>query len=58
MHLEKLLLMLVRVQLNGMNGSRFNNDVSDRLMGFKRATAINVLTLVITFFGVGAQVTT
>ena len=45
------------MQLNGMNCSRFNNDVSDRLMGFKRATAINVLTLVIAFFGVDAQIT-
>jgi hypothetical protein len=57
MHLEGLLLMLIWVQLNGMNCSRFNNDVSDRLMGFKRATAINILTLVIAFFGVDAQIT-
>jgi len=40
-----------------MNGTRLNNDVSDRLMGFKRTTAVNVLTLVITFFGIEAQVT-
>jgi len=49
--------MLIWVQLNGMNCSRFNNDVSDRLMGFKRTTAVNVLTLVIAFFGIEAQVT-
>jgi len=40
-----------------MNGTRLNNDVSDRLMGFKRTTAVNVLTLVIAFFGIEAQVT-
>lgn len=50
--------MLIRVQLNSMNRPRLNNDVSDGLMGFKRATAINVLTLVIAFFGIDAQVTT
>jgi len=49
--------MFVRVQLNSMNGTRLNNDVSDRLMGFKRTTAINVLTLVIAFFGIEAQIT-
>jgi len=49
--------MLVRVQLNGMNCSWFNDDVSDRLMGFKRTTAVNVLTLVIAFFGIEAQIT-
>jgi hypothetical protein len=56
-HLEGLLLMFVRVQLNSMNGPRLNNDVSDRLMGFKRATAIYILTLMIAFFGIDAQVT-
>jgi hypothetical protein len=57
-HLEGLLLMLIWMQLNGMNCSWFNNDVSDRLMSFERAAAINILALVITFFGVDAQVTT
>jgi hypothetical protein len=57
-HLERLLLMLIRVQLNSMNRPRLNNDVSDRLMGFKRATAVNILTLVIAFFGIDTQVTT
>lgn len=50
--------MLIRVQLNSMNRPRLNNDVSDRLMGFKRATAVNILTLVIAFFGIDTQVTT
>jgi len=50
--------MLIWMQLNGMNCSRFNNDVSDGLMSFERAAAINILALVITFFGVDAQVTT
>jgi len=45
------------MQLNGMNCSWLNNDVRNRLMGFKRATAINILTLVITFFGIDAQIT-
>ncbi|TDS96584.1 hypothetical protein EDF78_10297 [Rahnella sp. BIGb0236] len=57
MHLQRLLLMFIRMQLNSMNGAGFNNNVSNRLMGFKRATAINILTLVITFFGVKAQIT-
>jgi len=45
------------MQLNSMNSSWLNDDVSNRLMGFKRATAINILALVITFFGVDAQIT-
>lgn len=49
--------MFIRMQLNSMNGARFNNNVSNRLMGFKRATAIDILTLVITLFGIGAEVT-
>lgn len=49
--------MLIWVQLNSMNCSWFNDDVSNRLMGFKRATAINILTLVIAFFGIDAQIT-
>lgn len=49
--------MFIRMQLNSMNGARFNNNVSNRLMGFKRATAIDVLTLVIAFFGIDAQIT-
>lgn len=57
MHLQRLLLMFIRMQLNSMNGARFNNNVSNRLMGFKRATAIDVLTLVIAFFGIDAQIT-
>lgn len=56
-HLEGLLLMLIWVQLNSMNCSWFNDDVSDWFMGFKRATAVNILTLVIAFFGIDAQVT-
>jgi len=56
-HLERLLLMFIWVQLNGMNCSRFNNDVSNRFMCFECTTAINILTLVITLFSVEAQVT-
>ena len=57
MHLEGLLLILIRMQLNGMNCSWFNDDFRNRLMSFKRATAINILTLVITLFGVETKVT-
>jgi len=46
------------MQLNGMNCSWLNNDVSDRLMCFECTAAINILTLVITLFSVEAQVTT
>ena len=49
--------MFIRMQLHGVNRPRLNNDVSNRLMSFKRATAINILTLVITLFGIEAQVT-
>ncbi|MCW2453371.1 UNVERIFIED_ORG: putative membrane protein [Rahnella aquatilis] len=49
--------MLIWMQLNGMNCSWLNNDVSDRLMSFECATAIDVLTLMIAFFGVDAQIT-
>jgi hypothetical protein len=44
------------MQLNSMNSSWLNDDVSNRLMSFKCATAVDILTLVITFFGVRAQV--
>lgn len=50
--------MLIWMQLNGMNCSWLNNDVSDRLMSFEGAAAINILALMITLFGVDAQVTT
>lgn len=56
-HLQRLLLIFIGMQLHGVNGARFNDDVSNRLMRFKCATAIDVLTLVITFFGVKAQIT-
>lgn len=49
--------MFIRMQLNGMNCSWLNNNVGDRLMCFKCATAIDILTLVITFFGIDAQIT-
>jgi hypothetical protein len=45
------------MQLNSMNGARFNNDVRNGLMRFERTTAINVLALVITFFDIDAQIT-
>jgi len=45
------------MQLNSMNSSWLNDDVSNRLMRFERATAIDVLTLMIAFFGVDAQIT-
>lgn len=57
-HLEGLLLMYIWMQRNRVNGSWLNDDVSNGLMCFKRATAIDILTLVIAFFGVNAQVTT
>jgi hypothetical protein len=49
--------MFIRMQLNSMNGARFNNDVRNGLMRFERTTTINVLTLVIAFFGIDAQIT-
>jgi len=49
--------MFIRMQLNSMNGARFNNDVRNGLMRFERTTAIDVLTLVIAFFGIDAQIT-
>ncbi|MDP9706415.1 UNVERIFIED_ORG: hypothetical protein J2W64_003619 [Rahnella aquatilis] len=49
--------MFIWMQLNGVNCSRLHNDVSDRFMSFERATAINILALMITLFGVRAQVT-
>ncbi|KQN58558.1 hypothetical protein ASE99_22400 [Serratia sp. Leaf51] len=55
-HLEGLLLMFIWMQLNSVNRSWLNNDICDRLVGFKRATAINILTLVITLFGISAEV--
>jgi hypothetical protein len=56
-HLKRLLTMFIRMELHGMYRSRFNNNVSNRLMGFKRAAAIDILTLMITLFGIGAEVT-
>ncbi len=49
--------MFIWMQLNGVNCSRLHNDVSERLMDFERAAAINILTLMITLFSVRAQVT-
>lgn len=49
--------MFIRMQLNSMNGARFNNDVRNGLMRFERTTTVNVLTLVIAFFGIDAQIT-
>lgn len=57
MHLQRLLLIFIRMKLNSMNGTRFNNDVRNGLMRFERTTAINVLALVITFFDIDAQIT-
>jgi hypothetical protein len=37
--------------------TRFNNDTGYRFMGGKRATAINVLALMITFFRRFSQIT-
>jgi hypothetical protein len=45
------------MQLHSVNCSWLNNDVRNRLMRFKRAAAIDVLTLVITLFGIDAQIT-
>jgi hypothetical protein len=56
-HLQRLLAVLIRMQLNRVDGAWFNNDVGDRFMRFKRATAIDILTLVITFFSIDAQIT-
>lgn len=39
MHLQRLLLMFIRMQLNGMSGARFNNDVRNGFMRFERACA-------------------
>ena len=50
--------MFIGMQLHGVNRARLNNDVRNRLTSFKRATAIDILTLVITFFGIDAQITT
>jgi len=57
-HLQRLLLMFVGMQLHGVNRPRLNNDVSNGLMCFECAAAINILTLVITLFSIEAQVTT
>lgn len=51
-HLEGLLLIFIWVKLNSVNCPRLNNNVGNRFMGFERATAIDILTLVITFFGI------
>ena len=50
--------MFIRMQLNGMYCAWLNNYIGDRFMSFERATAIDILTLVITFFGIDAQITT
>ena len=57
MHLQRLLLIFIRMKLNSMNGARFNNDVRNGLMRFEGTTAIYVLTLVIAFFGIDAPIT-
>lgn len=57
MHLQRLLLMLIRMQLNRVDGAWFNNDVGDRFMRFERTAAIDILTLVVTFFSIDAQIT-
>jgi len=49
--------MFICMELHGMYRSRFNNDVRNGLMRFERATAVDILTLVITLFGIGAEVT-
>ncbi len=49
--------MLVWMQLNCMNSSWLNDNVSNRLVSFERAAAIDILTLVITLFGITAEVT-
>ena len=49
--------MFIRMQQYSMNRSWLNNNVGDRFMSFERATAIDILTLVITFFGISAEVT-
>ena len=46
--------MFIWMQLNGVNCSRLHNNISKRLMGFERAAAINILTLMVTLFGVRA----
>ena len=56
-HLQRLLAMFIRMQQHGMDGSWLNNNIGDRFMSFERATAIDILTLVITLFGIGAEVT-
>ena len=45
------------MQLNSMNSSWLNDDVSNRLMCFECTAAINILALVIAFFGIDAQIT-
>lgn len=49
--------MLVRMQLNSMNGAWLNNDVRNRFMRFERTAAIDILALVVTFFSIDAQIT-
>jgi hypothetical protein len=56
-HLQRLLAMFIRMQQYSMNRSWLNNNVGDRFMSFERATAIDILTLVITLFGISAEVT-
>jgi len=46
------------MQLHSVNCSWLNNDVGDRFMRFERTAAIDILALVVTFFGVEAQITT
>jgi len=57
-HLEGLLTVFVRVNRHSVNGSRLDNNAAQRLMSFKRATAIDILTLVITFLRGLAKITT
>jgi len=49
--------MFIRMQQHGMNRSWLNNNVGDCFMSFERAAAIDILTLVITLFGISAEVT-
>jgi hypothetical protein len=56
-HLQRLLAMFIRMEQHSMNRSWLNNNVGDRFMSFERAAAIDILTLVITLFGIGAEVT-
>jgi len=56
-HLEGLLIVLVRMNRHGVNRTRFDNDAVDGLESLKRAAAVDVLALVIPLFSIAAQVT-